>query len=295
MKPLADSAFTLLTTISAGLWPIATARDFIERVRSSNPMPNIFRMVCDGSRTVLFLLWVGFATCHLRADDLSSSFEQANKLYEQSKYSEAAAAYGKVTKAGKVSAPLYFNLGNALFKSGQIGHAIISYRLAERLAPRDPDIKANLRFARASIHSPTAPSRNRWHDSLDALTLDELTVIAMAAVWIWIVLLTLRQMRKNLADTLKGYTMTAGVVSLFLGIWLGLAAYAHLESRFAVVVVPELVVRYGPLAESQSFYTLRDGAELTVLDRKEIWLQVKDASQRIGWVQSKHVALIPPG
>src|ERR1700722_13167815 len=70
----------------------------------------------------------------MRAAD---GFESANILYDEGKYAEAAAGYDQLIAEGKVSAALYFNRGNALFKEGQIGRAIASYRQAQLLAPRD--------------------------------------------------------------------------------------------------------------------------------------------------------------
>src|SRR6185436_11225451 len=83
-----------------------------------------------------------------RAEDVAVTFDGANKLYEQGKFVEAAAGYEKLVLGGQSSAPIYYNLGNAYFKSGQIGRAIRAYRQAERLTPRDPDLRANLQFAR---------------------------------------------------------------------------------------------------------------------------------------------------
>src|SRR5882672_4567327 len=54
-----------------------------------------------------------------RADDVSTAFDQANKLYEEGKFTEAAAAYEKMLRQGRASPALYFNLGNAFFKAGQ--------------------------------------------------------------------------------------------------------------------------------------------------------------------------------
>jgi tetratricopeptide (TPR) repeat protein len=269
------------------------ARSADERFMGARP--SVLRAMRWFVGALVLLLLLGFGSGQLRASDVTSAFDQANKLYEQGKYSEAASAYKKLIDAGNVSAPLYFNLGNALFRSGRMGEAIVGYRLAERLAPRDPDIKANLRFARDSIQSGAGPRRTRWSNLVNVLTLDELALIAVGATWLWMMLLTFRQLRPALLSTLSGYTATAGGVSLVLVAWLGLATYVHLKSGAAVVIVPEVVIRYGPLEESQSFYTLRDGAELTVLDRKEAWVRVKDSSQRTGWVQSRHVELIPPG
>src|SRR5204863_6861501 len=91
----------------------------------------------------------------LRAENAPSVFEAANRLYFEGKFSEAATTYGILEQSGEKSPALYFNWGNALFKSGQIGRAIAAYRQAEALAPRDPDIRANLQFARKQRQAPT--------------------------------------------------------------------------------------------------------------------------------------------
>ena len=58
--------------------------------------------------------------------------------------------------------------------------------------------------------------------------------------------------------------------------------------------MPEAVVRFGPLEESQSAYTLRDGSELDVLDEKDGWLQVLDDTRRAGWVRKEQVLELKP-
>jgi SH3-like domain-containing protein len=61
----------------------------------------------------------------------------------------------------------------------------------------------------------------------------------------------------------------------------------------AVVVVPEAAARYGPLEESQKFFTLHDGHELQLLDQKNLWRQVRDASGRKAWLPETQLAPIP--
>ena len=85
----------------------------------------------------LLIAWS--TTIAARAGADSASFDQANRLYEQGKYADAIVAYRGLLGQKQSSAALYFNLGNAFFKSGNTGEAIINYRLAQRLAPRDPD------------------------------------------------------------------------------------------------------------------------------------------------------------
>ena len=73
----------------------------------------------------------------------------ANRLYEDGQFAQAAQAYQQLADQGFADSALFFNLGNAYFKQGDYGRAILNYRRAEQLAPRDEDIAANLALARA--------------------------------------------------------------------------------------------------------------------------------------------------
>ncbi len=65
--------------------------------------------------------------------ELAADFNAANKLYAEGKFTEAAGAYEKMIQPGAVSPALYFNYGNAEFKSGNLGRAIAAYRGAAQL------------------------------------------------------------------------------------------------------------------------------------------------------------------
>jgi len=221
---------------------------------------------------------------------VSAPFESANKLYEEGKFAEAASSYERLVQSRQVSAALYFNLGNAWFKSGQIGRAIAAYRAAEQITPRDPDLRANLQFARNQTPSPTL-SPSRWQRWLGRLTLNEWTVLAAGAVWLWLGLLAILQGRPALRPVLRGYVFSLTVTA---GLLCACAAAALRETRFirtAIVVTSEATVRYGPLAESPVAFTVHDGAELRVLDQKDEWLQVSAGPRRIGWLRRDQTLL----
>jgi tetratricopeptide (TPR) repeat protein len=78
----------------------------------------------------------------------TTAYNKGNALYAQRDYAGAAAAYAQALAAGP-NASAHYNLGNAQFKSGKIGQAILHYRRARFLAPRDADVRANLAFARS--------------------------------------------------------------------------------------------------------------------------------------------------
>ena len=245
-------------------------------------------------------LLVCAASVPARAEDPSIAFDADNKLYEQGRFAEAAAAYDKLLPSGNRAETLWFNLGNAWFKAGQLGRAIAAYRQAERLAPRDPAVRFNLQFARKKATGAEAAPAPALERAMAALTLNEWAVIAAIFVWIWFGLLAVRESRPALRPALSGYTATAGAVTALLIGCAAIAANIRFNTLAAVVVVPEAIARSGPLEEAKVLHQFRDGAELTVLDQKDltlgdqkqIWLQVRDGANRTGWLKGDQVALL---
>jgi tetratricopeptide (TPR) repeat protein len=237
---------------------------------------------------LLALVLIAFFPMNVSGAVSSAAFDSANKLYEEGKFAEAASAYDTLAKSGQCSAALYFNLGNAFFKSGQIGRAIAAYRQAEQITPRDPDLRANLQFARNQTPSPTLLP-TRWQRWLGRLTLNEWTLLAAGAVWLWLFLLAVRQWRPALKPALRAYVFFLAILT---GLLCACAAATLRETRFsrtAIVVSPEATVRYGPLTESPTAFTVHDGAELRILDQKDEWLQVTTDPRRVGWLRRDQV------
>ena len=74
----------------------------------------------------------------------------ANERYNRGEYAESAQLYEALLSDGYIHAALHYNLGNAYFQQDDLGRAILNYMRAERLSPRDPDVRANLALARSS-------------------------------------------------------------------------------------------------------------------------------------------------
>ena len=223
---------------------------------------------------------------------LGPAFDDANRLYEEGQYAEAIAAYSQIVQGGRVSAALYFNLGNAHFKAGQMGRAIVNYRLAERLAPRDPDIRSNLLTARTTVLGGAPPPAPLWRRVVSRLSLDEWTVLAAAALWVLAVTLALGQWRPALRPTLRRFTLLAGL-ALFMAVSGMLVSWRERCLKPEVIVIQrDAILHHGPLDESPRLQSLRDGQELAVLDTKNDWLQVAGAARGIGWIRRDQVATL---
>lgn len=244
---------------------------------------------------ILFTLLLAFLSLPLFARDLASDFDAANKFYEQGHYADAVTAYDKLLASGPVSESVYFNRGNAYFKLGQVGRAIASYRQAQRLAPRDRDVLANLQFARSRARGGAPYHADRWRTMLASLTLNEWTLLTCVALWVLFALLALNQWRPGLKLSLRNFVLGAGIAAVCFGICLFVSLNVDYLTPSAIVTVGEADVRNGPLEESPGVFKVRDGTELEVLDTKDNWLQVLDPAQRVGWMRQDQVLLLDAG
>jgi tetratricopeptide (TPR) repeat protein len=239
--------------------------------------------------SLLALVLAGF----LHADPAADPFDQANLHYEQGHYAEAEAAYRTILETGGASAALHFNLGNTCFRLGQLGHAIAQFRLAQTLDPRDPDIAANLRFARQQVAGNSSVRPNLIERGLHWLRLDEWTLLASASLWTLFGLLALRQLRPALQPRLRPWTAAAALATASL-ILAAITAWHYVRTRaIAIVVQPEIEIRFGPVEASPVRFTALDGTELHAEDRTEDRVQVTDATSRTGWARRTDLFLIP--
>ena len=226
------------------------------------------------------------------AVETAAEFSSANELYARGKFAAAAASYENMLQSGTASPVLLFNDGNAEFKAGHLGQAIAAYRRAAQLAPRDAELRANLAFVRNQVQG--APLReNFWQNWVGALTLNEGAVLTAILFWLTVALFIARQIRPSLVPKLKTATWIFVALTFFSGAVLGLQTANHFSSATAVVIADNAPVRSGPFEDAQSAFSVRDGAELAVLDRRDGWVQIVDSVGKSGWLSAKLVAVVP--
>ena len=219
----------------------------------------------------------------------------SNALYEDGLYEQAARSYQQLADKGYDDPTLYYNLGNAYFKDGDIGRAILNYLRAERLAPRDDDIRANLDFARDQtidvLEAGEAPFVRFATSLLSRVTIGELGAVALASWLLFAAGLLLAMMgpRRWAAWTRTAAVATAVLLLLGGGSLAG-RLYFESASRDAVILAEEVDVVSGPGSRYTPEFTLHAGTETGLVERRGAWARIALPGGSLqGWVPAASV------
>ncbi len=246
---------------------------------------------------VVFLLVI-LSRQFAEAPDGSAAMKLANDLYERGSFVEATQIYQQLADEGYGDSIVFYNLGNAYYKSGDLGRAILNYLRAERLAPRDPDIQNNLQIARDGIVDPFERSeQSALAGSIRVpqlkLSLDELALIALG-LWILFALMLLLLARRFSFRRLIGYASVVVALLLLAGtVSLGSGLSSESEDRKVVVVAESVDVVGGPGVQYEAKFTLHGGNEASLVETRGAWSRLRLAGGQLqGWVPADAVELV---
>jgi len=129
---------------------------------------------------IVLLFFIFVSSLHA---DVNSVMQRGNELYKNNQYQLAIDEYNQLIKQGYEGASVYYNLGNAHYRLGKIGFAILYYEKALKLSPTDEDIKHNLALAKLGMKDkvdslPPFFIFNIWEGLLAAFSVSGWTITA---------------------------------------------------------------------------------------------------------------------
>lgn len=238
--------------------------------------------------SILFL----FCTLELIAQTPEDLFLEGNAHYENEHYDLALGSYEQALESVR-SVGLYYNAGNAAYKSGLLGRAILYYERALTISPTAEDVLANLEIANSRVADRI--------EALPSLGVDTIWSVLTAEnkLSLWVALTILLQCVglglltwRFFVDKkeFKGTLFTAGALFVFIGfVTLGLysSTVSALEkSTGAIIMVPVVEVKNAPTVSSQEAYVLHEGTKVEILSSSNDWVEIKIANGSIGWIET---------
>jgi len=230
------------------------------------------------------------------AEDL---LKKAAELYSRSHYTEAAAIYEHILATSGSSEKVYYNLGNAYYKSKQLAPAILNYERALRLDPGDRDTRFNLEMCKARIVDKVNPIgmffMNRWYKSLGNC-FNSNTWGGFSIFFFLIFIACLFAYFFTGVSWLKKSGFFGGILTLCLSIlslvYSGQQHHRIVEPDTAILFTPTVTAKSSPDQSGTDLFILHEGSKVTVLSVLGAWNEIELEDGNIGWVESKDLKMI---
>ncbi|MBR2318072.1 MAG: tetratricopeptide repeat protein [Bacteroidaceae bacterium] len=225
--------------------------------------------------------------------------EAGDEAYDRKEYEKAIDIYEAVIDGEGATYQLYYNLGNAYFRSNEIGKSILNYNRALRLNPTDEETKANLEFANARIKDEVIEQNEiffiAWfYAVVNMLGVDTWASIAVVSFIIGLcgVVLFLFVRNRSIRYTSLVLFISAFILTAFANIAASLVYNAISDGTQAIVMKEEATMMSAP-GSSTALMKIHEGRKVTVIDDSvEDWKEIELEDGTVGWIKTSDIERI---
>ena len=225
--------------------------------------------------------------------------QDADAEYSKGNYQQAIKDYEELLKAGE-SAEIYYNLGNAYYRTENITRAVLSYERALLLNPADDDIRFNLQMARSKTIDKITPESEMffftWYRSLvNLMTIDGWAHLAIASIILTLILALVYLFAGHL--TLRKIGFYGGVLFLIIFLLSNLFAFQQkqmlMKRNGAIVTAPSVTIKKTPVTNSADQGVIHEGTRVDIIDdTMRDWKEIHLADGREGWIPATQIEKI---
>ena len=227
-------------------------------------------------------------------------FQQGNQFYQAEDWSEAISAYENLLAAGFEGADLYYNLGNAYFKKGELGRSILNWERAAAIQPGEPDLRANLDLAGSLTIDVIEPLPEFWLLGVWSwwLHLIPYTALVLFVGGSWLLLvggsITRILGRSDGSSRWGTRAASVGAVVLVLaGANLVVRELGLGQADRGVILLEAVQVRSAPSEdEDLTLFEIHEGTRVRIDQRAGLWAEIVLEDGKVGWVPVEAMEVI---
>ncbi|MBN1388170.1 MAG: SH3 domain-containing protein [Bacteroidales bacterium] len=254
-------------------------------------------VICIIGGLLMFLMTI-------QADDTKEErllYDQALTEYQNNNFEESLELFERLIANGYSSYKLYYNAGNAAFKTGNIPASILNYEKALLLKPFNEDAKYNLEIAKTYTVDKLEVIPEiffiRWFKLVSLLlhtntwSLISIACFALSLLLLAVFLFSARYKLKKATFILAVTVFAISLLSLSL-------AFTNksltLNNKEAIVFEPVLTGTSSPGTGGNELFVIHEGTKVEVEDKLGEWYEIKLSDGTVGWVPMNFVKKIIP-
>lgn len=245
-------------------------------------------------RDIFILLFaVTFVNC------FAGDMDKAAQYYSDADYDRCISEYESILASGMESSTLYYNLGNAYFRTGNMPKAILNYERSLKVDPTNQDARHNLEFAKEKIvdmiEVPQPMFISRWWSSVrNVASADVWSYISIALFSLLVISLLCYIFSKVLWFRKLGFAVA--VVSLIFSAVTFTLAYQQnsiqTDNSHAIIFAPTVTIKSTPDVSGTDLFILHEGTKVKILQYVGSWAEIATEDGSIGWIDVNVVTII---
>lgn len=252
----------------------------------------ILKIKYDPLKQLLIVLLLTMLPLLGHAQQPDTLFTQGNRQFAKARYKDAIGTYQKIISAGYQSAAVYFNLGNAYYKTADIPSALLYYEKAHKLAPGDDDINFNIQFANARTvdkidAAPQFFILGWWNAVILAFSLHTLAIISILLFVAGFALLIYYLYAQSVS--LKRSSFYGAIILIGLGlisIFIADRQSSYFEAHHEAIVFGSAIkVKSEPADASKDLFVIHEGTKVELMDNQGGWTKIGLVNGNTGWIK----------
>ncbi|NDV78890.1 tetratricopeptide repeat protein [Dysgonomonas sp. 511] len=243
----------------------------------------------------------------VKVENKQASGNDANELatvaYNEGRFKDAIAILETARKEGLEkgveSSVLYYNLGNAYFRTNDMGNARLNYERAALLDPGDRDIKHNIEYMLTKIEdkilvADTFFLHTWFRAAQNLLSSNGWAILSVVSFLLLIGSLVLFFFSRNVFA--KKTAFYIGLFALILVVFGNIFTFKQKDKiehrQTAVIMSGTAPILSSPDINSKELFTLHPGTKVYVTKEDRSWLEIEIDNGHIGWVQREKLEII---
>ena len=245
------------------------------------------------------LIFIILFTKIIFPSELESLFKEGNENYLKGKYQETIRIFESIYEKGYEGESLFYNLGNAYYRIGKVGLAILYYERAKKLSPSDEDINYNLAFANSKIVDKieTLPKFfifDWWENILALFSISGWTYLSYLFYLVILGSVGYYYFARSLKT--QRISFYFGIVStlflIFTIIFLIVNLNRELNVKYGVIVEQVVVTKFSPDQNSKDAFIVHEGIKVIAEDKVNNWVKIKLIDGKVGWLNENNLRII---
>ena len=248
---------------------------------------------------ILFVILFTMSAAVCYGDTDEQLLLRADSAYQQENYAEAITLYEQIAANGNEGAILFYNLGNAYYKSGENAKALLWYERAHKLDPADEDIQHNIAFVNRKIIDkidavPETLFAQWWRKVTDLMSERQWAVLSIIGSFLLFLSIGAYLFARS------GGLRTTGVVTFWISIIVIVFSviFANRQKEKATqhteAIVMDLVVdaKNAPNASGKNLFVIHEGLKVQITNEMNGWVEIRLPNGEKGWIAQNSIEKI---